>query len=316
MSLPKFLVVPLVLSWSAAMAQPSPATVPVPASVDVKATAPQPTTADLAHAVATASEGAVVSGFDLLSELQRAPAEARSRFMANPDSLQQLASNLMVRRLLAQEAQRDGLDKDPLVAAAITIAHDRVLSDARLQRLDAQNAPSDAALDAYARDAYKASGARFDVPAQTRASHILLANTGPESLQKAKDLLAQLRAGASFEELAKANSSDTASAARGGDLGFFGAGKMVRPFEEAVNGLAKPGDLSEPVESQFGYHIIRLDERKDKSRQSYDVVRPQLLAEARTAILNEARVGKVGSLNKTIQFDRAAIEGLSKSGNP
>ena len=263
--------------------------------------------------VARGPAGVVVTVNDMLSELQRAPEESRRAALARPEALQQLANNLLVRRVLAAEAERDGLGADPIVAATLAIARDRALSDARLARLDAQNTPNEAALDAYARNVYQANSAKFEKPAQTRARHILLANTGPESLQKAKELLAQLRAGASFEDLAKANSTDTGSAARGGDLGFFAAGQMVRPFDDAVNALAKPGDLTEPVESQFGYHIIRLEERKEKSRQSYEEVRPQLLAEARTAILSESRVLKVKDLNKDFVFEREAIDSMSQT---
>jgi peptidyl-prolyl cis-trans isomerase C len=171
-------------------------------------------------------------------------------------------------------------------------------------------------LEAYARNLYQANPAKFEKPAQTRARHILLAKSGPESLQKAKDLLAQLRAGASFEELAKANSTDQGSAAKGGDLGFFPAGKMVQPFEEAVNKLSKPGDLSEPVESQFGYHIIRLEERQEKSLRPYTEVREQVMQEARASILSESRVQLVQELNKGFVFDTAAIEALGKSATP
>ena len=204
----------------------------------------------------------------------------------------------------------------PAVAAALAIARDRVLSDARLAQIDAQNSPSDATIEAYARQLHTANAEKFERPAQTRARHILLANTGPESLQKAKALLDQLRAGASFEALAKANSIDPGSAARGGDLGFFGSGQMVRPFEEAVAKLGKAGDLSEPVESQFGLHIIRLEERRAKGKSSFDEVRAQLLTEARGAIMNDGRTQKVLSLSKDFTFDAAAIEAFAKASTP
>jgi peptidyl-prolyl cis-trans isomerase C len=249
---------------------------------------------------------------DVLSELQRAPEASRLAAMERPDSLQQITRNLLVRRVLAAEATRDGLAKDPIVAATATIAQDRALSDARLARLDAQNEPSESALDAYARNMYQANSSKFDRPAQTRASHILIANNGPESLEKAKELLRQLRAGAAFGDIAKTHSTDPGSAARGGDLGFFPAGQMVRPFDDAVNALIKPGDLSEPIETQFGYHIIRLEERKEKGRQTFEEVRPQLLSEARNAILNEARMQKVQNLNKDFVFEREAIEAIAK----
>ena len=312
------LILPLSFAFGlpAALAQtpvqkPAPKTAPTAAAQPASAA---PTLAPTPTVVARGPAGVVVTTNDLLSELRRAPEADRQAALARPETLHQLANNLLVRRVLAAEAERDGLGADPIIAATAAIARDRALSDARLARLDAQNAPNDAALDAYARNVYQANAAKFDVPAQTRARHILLDNSGPESLQKAKDLLAQLRAGASFEDLAKANSTDTGSGARGGDLGFFASGQMVRPFEDAVNALAKPGDLSEPVASQFGYHIIRLEERKEKSRQSYEEVRPQLLAEARTAILNESRVVKVKDLSKDFVFERAAIEAMSQTG--
>lgn len=254
----------------------------------------------------------VVTLDDLNAELLRMTEASRQKVLSNPETIQQVATNLLVRRVLAFEAQRDGLAKLPLVAAALNIASDRALSDARLAKLDEQNSPSDAALEAYARNAYQASGARFEKPAQTRARHILIDNKGPESLAKANELLAQLRAGASFEDLAKANSTDAGSAARGGDLGFFGAGQMVRPFEDAVNTLNKPGDLSAPVESQFGYHIIRLEERREQSRQPYEAVRTVLMNEARIPLTNEARIAKITSINKEVSFDKGAIEALSK----
>lgn len=264
--------------------------------------------------LARATGGLQVTSNDILSELQRAPENIRESVMSRPEALQQLANNLIVRRMLAAEGARDGLEKDPIVAASLEIARDRALSDARLARLDAQNQPTDAAIEAYARNLYSANASQFEKPPEARARHILIDNTGAESLEKAKDLLKQLRNGASFEELAKAHSTDKGSAARGGDLGFFGPGKMVRPFEDAVNALKAPGDLSEPVESQFGYHIIRLEERREKSKASFEEVRGQLLGEAKVAIMNASRLQKVRSMTNDITFDTGVIEQLVKSG--
>ncbi len=260
--------------------------------------------------------GLVVTSDDVASDMIRMPEETRRIVAAKPETLQQIASNLMMRRALAHEAEVGNLAQSPSVAAALALARDRILSDARLAQMDAQNAPSDATVQSYARQLYAANSEKFERPAQTRARHILLANTGPESLVKAKAILEQLKGGASFEELAKTNSIDSGSGARGGDLGFFGAGQMVRPFEDAVGKLAKAGDLSEPIESQFGLHIIKLEERREKGRLSFEEARPQLLLEARTAILNDARVQKVQSVSKDISFDNAAIEAFSKSAAP
>lgn len=274
-------------------------------------TASQPIAAT-ANILATGPGGVLVTSNDVLSELQRAPEAKRQEILAQPATVKQIVNNVLVRRVLAKEAARDGLAQTPLIAATLAIASDRVLSDARLARLDAQNTPSEAALDAYARNVYKANSAKFEKPAQTRARHILLPNTGADSLKKAQELLGQLRAGAAFDELAKANSTDPGSAARGGDLGFFAAGQMVRPFDDAVNALSKPGDLSEPVESQFGYHIIRLEERREKGIQPYEEVRAQLLSEARITMLNESRVQNVLNMSKDFVFEDTAIEAMGK----
>jgi peptidyl-prolyl cis-trans isomerase C len=285
----------------------------VPISV-AQSVSPTPTDATKPVILARGANGnVVVTTFDVLSELQRAPVASRPALFEKPEAVQQYINNLLMRRALAQEAERDGLAKDPLTAVALQIGRDRVLSDARLAKLDLQNEPTVAAVDAQARRLYQANLAKLEVPAQTRARHILLANTGPESLAKAKELITQLRAGASFEEMAKQHSTDSGSAVRGGDLGFFSDGQMVRPFEEAVSQLKAPGDLSGPVESQFGYHIIKLEERKPKGVKSFEDVKAQLMAEARTSLLNEARVQKAESLNKGFAFEKAAFDAFVKA---
>lgn len=276
------------------------------------ALAQAPSNAEVPVILGRGESNAQVTSTDILSELRRASAANKEAFLAKPDLVQQMANNLLVRRILAAQAETAQLDKDPLISASLTIARDRILSDARLVQLDAQNTPNDAALDTYARNIYQSNPAKFDKPAQTRARHILVSNSGPESLQKAKDLLAQLRAGASFEDLAKANSTDTGSAVKGGDLGFFPAGKMVKPFEEALDKLSKPGELSEPVESQFGYHIIRLEERQEKTSRPYSEVQEQLRAEALAGIIKESRTQLANELNKNFVFDADAINGMNK----
>ncbi|RSK26319.1 peptidylprolyl isomerase [Bacillus sp. HMF5848] len=112
---------------------------------------------------------------------------------------------------------------------------------------------------------------------EIRASHILV---DEESV--AKDIKQQLENGASFEELAKEYSTDTGSAEKGGDLDFFGPGQMVPEFEEAAYAL-EVGEVSEPVKSQFGFHVIKLTEKKE--------IQP--LEEMREQLENEIRQSKV-----------------------
>ncbi len=263
--------------------------------------------------LATSSSGSIVTVNDVLADLQRAPESSRRSILESIANLRQVASNLLVRRVLAKEAEIDGLVNDPFVSSALAIASDRVLSDARLAKIDSQNTPSRDALEAYAKDYYKTNLKKFERPVQTRVSHILLRNDGADSLQKAKDLLVKIRGGSSFEELAKEYSVDTESASLGGRLDFFSTGQMIKPFEVAVDKLVAPGDLSEPVESKFGFHIIRLDERREKGVESFEQVRDQLLVEAKVAILNNSRAKKVLEMNKGFIFEQASIEALTKS---
>lgn len=128
----------------------------------------------------------------------------------------------------------------------------------------------------------------FSTPEQRQAAHILLtvAATAPQAEQdaaraKAEQLLKQVRKNpAQFAELAKLNSQDPGSAMNGGDLGLFGRGMMVKPFEEAVFSL-KPGGISELVKSDFGYHIIKLVAIKSSDVLAFDGVREGILTKLR-----------------------------------
>jgi peptidyl-prolyl cis-trans isomerase C len=110
-----------------------------------------------------------------------------------------------------------------------------------------------------------------DMPkTEYRARHILVDNEA-----KARELIAQLDAGARFETLAEQNSSDS-SAKEGGDLGWFAASRMVKPFADAVEGLQKGSYTKEPVQSQFGWHVIRLDDTRPLAPPTYEAVESQL----------------------------------------
>jgi len=95
---------------------------------------------------------------------------------------------------------------------------------------------------------------------------------------------------------------------------FFGEGRMVKPFEDALKALSKPGEISEPIETQFGFHIIRLEERQPKTTRTFEEVKPQLMAESRGELLSQKRVQKVQDISKTMTFEKDAIEKLAKEG--
>jgi len=137
---------------------------------------------------------------------------------------------------------------------------------------------------------YDENKAQYETPEQVRASHILV-----ETKEEAEELLAQIKAGADFAELAKEHSKD-GSAAQGGDLDFFGRGQMVAPFEEAAFAL-EVGEVSDVVESDFGFHIIKLTDKKAAATATFEEKKEEIretlfdrkLGERTSAYIEELR---------------------------
>jgi len=151
---------------------------------------------------------------------------------------------------------------------------------------------------------------QFRQPEQVRASHILVAaaaDADPKAKEaaraKAEGLLKQLKGGADFSALAGKNSADEANAKQGGDLGFFGKGQMVGEFERAAFGLQKVGDVSDVVETPFGFHIIKLTEKKPETTLALDQVKPQLEAFLKNQKRQELTLEFVKSLRSKGKVD-------------
>jgi peptidyl-prolyl cis-trans isomerase D len=147
----------------------------------------------------------------------------------------------------------------------------------RLEALAAQVSLSDADL----RAAYEKEKSKFETPERRRAHHILI--TGKDdatALKLAQDVLAQVRAGKDFGALAQQYSQDPGSAHNGGDLGWAERGAFVAPFADALFNMSV-GEIRGPVKTQFGYHIIRLDEIQPAKGKSFEEARPELEAQLR-----------------------------------
>lgn len=162
--------------------------------------------------------------------------------------------------------------------------------------------PKQQVTDADVKAFYDKNPETFTQPEQVRASHILIsvdAKATDADKKKAKEkadaLLKQVKGGADFTKLAQENSS-CPSSKQGGDLGYFGKGQMVKPFEEAAWSL-KPGEISGIVETQFGYHIIKVTEKKTASKIKFEDVKAKIaetlkrqkVSEAINATLEEAK---------------------------
>lgn len=246
----------------------------------------------------------------------RVPPESRATVLSDANAVSQVSSNLYVRRMMAAQAREAGLDKDPKLAAAIRIVQDKVLSDAWLERIDASVTKNEAALDSLTRDTYRANPERFKHDGQVHVSHILIQGTSDESRERAEKLLIELKAGAKFDVLAKAHSQDPGSAQRGGDLGWFEKGRMVPEFEEAAFALKKPGELSGLVKTQFGYHILKLDERREPGVSTFIEVRDNLRKEVVAKRLQDARSAAAQKILEGAKPDAEAVRAFSAAQKP
>ncbi|HEY3454071.1 MAG TPA: peptidylprolyl isomerase [Bryobacteraceae bacterium] len=146
--------------------------------------------------------------------------------------------------------------------------------------------------DAELQKQYQESLDSFRTPERVRVRHILIKTQGkpkeeaPKLKAKAEDLLKQLKAGADFADLAKKNSEDTGSAEKGGELGWIVKGQTVPNFEKAAFSL-QPGTLSGIIETEYGYHILQVEEKQAAHTQSLEEAKPQLLAEAKKQMASD-----------------------------
>jgi peptidyl-prolyl cis-trans isomerase D len=167
---------------------------------------------------------------------------------------------------------------------------------------------------------YKNNEEQYKTPEQVRASHILLKTEGKDDAAvkaKAEEILKQAKGGADFAELAKKNSEDEASAKNGGDLDYFGKGRMVPEFDAAVFAM-QPGQISDLVKTQYGYHIIKLVDKKPATTRPYAQVQQQLhdqlayqRAQAQAADLAqtlEKQIKSPGDLDKVGKAQGLAVQ--------
>ena len=256
--------------------------------------------------------GVAVGKAEIQQQIERSPTDSRGQ-MAQPGALKQTVSNIYVRRVLASEAAKTGVDQNPLVKDAIAKATERILSDAMLESIDQKNQPSLQDIEAYARTSYNANQGKFGEPEQVRASHILIRTGEANAREKLQEIHKQIKVGADFAETAKVRSQDPGSASKGGDLGFFARGRMIKPFEDVVFAMTQKGQMSEVFESPFGFHIIQLTDRKPAGTKMFSEVKEQLMRESQSAIIMQGRVKEQERILKAARFDDEGIEAMAKS---
>lgn len=252
-------------------------------------------------------------------ELSRLPPEMRGEFAASPERLTTLLNQILVDKTLASEARAAGVDRDPEVMRHLALEIDRFYAQAELHKIQVDAA---AAFDAHtsdylpkAHEIYLIDKAKYRMPDEVNASHILFETTkrgDAAALALAQETRAKLLAGADFATVAREVSDDSSVRQNGGSLGWFQATKMDPVFSKAAFALKNVGDISEPVLTQFGYHLIRLDGTRPGRDRTFDEVSKLILDQLKQRYVNEARDGAIAAIRNdpTMKVNQAAVDAL------
>jgi peptidyl-prolyl cis-trans isomerase C len=207
-----------------------------------------------------------------------------------PEQKNQVLDELISMQLLSAQAEKEELNKNPDTAAQLEVLRIRVLADAASQKYLKDQEPTDAQLHAE----YETAIASMD-KTEYHARHILVS-----SKDQADQNIKKLKGGAKFEDLAKAQSLDTGSKANGGDLGWFTTSHMVKPFGDAVKGLKKGEITPQPVQTQYGWHVIQLEDTREAAPPPFDQVKAQLV----NAVIRKKLQAYVDDLKKNAKIEK------------
>lgn len=257
---------------------------------------------------------------DFEAELLRIPEADRGGFLLDQQRINKTLDTMVVNRWLAAEAREMGLDRDPLLMKRIALDAENTLARARVEKLRKEAVLPEA--DRRAREYYLVNKDKFVTPLTLRASHLLVdfkSRSREEALARATELRQQALAGEkSFNELALANSDDPSAKSNKGDLGSFSERRMVKPFWEAASALKNPGEISELVETQFGFHIIRLAERQEQRQRTLEEVKESILVklQADYVELVSAEYANMIRSDKQVKADTEALLRLNPRSHP
>ncbi len=227
---------------------------------------------------AVAQNVAIVNGKAVPKERVQALAQQleRSGRPVTPEIESQIKQEVIAREIFMQEAQQKGLDATEDYRGQIELARQTILIRELFADFQKNNPVTDADVKAEF-DKFVATNSGKEY----RARHILV-----ETEDQAKSIIANLKKGAKFDELAKKLSKDPGSGAKGGDLDWASPGNFVKEFSQAMVSLKKGQTTETAVKTQFGYHIIRLDDVREAQLPKFDDVKPQILQQLQQAKMN------------------------------
>lgn len=245
---------------------------------------------------------AKVTRTEFEAEIQRIPPEIRADLLANNKRVGDLLAQMLLRKALVRQAKSEKLDTIPVNAARVANEAERVLAQLRILQIEeaasAAFEAKHAAQLARAREIYIVDRERYRVPEEISASHILFdikKHSSEEARKLAAEARARIVAGADFNAVAKDLSEDPTARENAGSLGWFTRDRMDPAFARAAFAL-KQGEVSEPVLSAFGWHIVRLDGRHPSRFKSFEEAQDEILAALKKTYVDQQRDTVVNAL--------------------
>lgn len=228
------------------------------------------------------SPAVTLNSQDVIAGLRAQLGDAeRQQILGNQEQLRRVIDGFYLSMAAAADARKNGLDTQPGVQARIDKAVTDILAQAQVEFLinkELENADFTEAAAEY----YKANGEKYQTPEIIEASHILIKPGETRDREAALKLIGEIREKvladpSIFEEMARTHSDDQGSGAKGGSLGAFQRKRMVKPFTNAAFNLKEKGELSDVVETQFGFHLIRLDKPYVPGIKPFEEVKEQIV---------------------------------------
>lgn len=281
--------------------------------------APAAYAADGPGTVLIANGTATITRAEYDVELMKLPPDLREGFPNVPRRVTDLLTRMLIQKTLATQAKAAKVDQSPESKLRIEIEVERVLSQMMIENIEAKAAAefdaNRARFEVRARESFVMDKAKYGTPEQVNATHILFdlkKHTPDEAKQLAQDARAKILAGADMGKLAHDISDDPSSGNNDGSLGWFSQKDMDPAFGAAAFALKNTGDISQPVLSQFGWHVIRLDGRRPAVTPTFEQARDTIMAELKKNYVDAKREEAVNAVRRdpTTALNREAVEAL------
>ncbi len=242
--------------------------------------------------------------------------QQRRALREQPDEAQALAKRVFFRKAISRFAEAEGFDEDPRTALVVRQRQESLLARERLRQVE-QDAVADQSVSRLAREHYQANRREYRTREEAEARHILFSTAetdAGDARTAAEELRERIASGdIEFADAAREYSEDPGSSASGGDLGRFARGRMVGPFEDTVFSLP-PGQLSQPVETEFGFHLIEVQNHHPARQRDFEEVEDEIRAQLAQRLRRDARNNHLSGLraNENVAVNWELVERLQE----